>query len=295
MGTLGLALASTAAPAPRTVYCVAAVVVWALAIVGILVGAFPRAPIPRAALLAGGLLAAFTGLTALSLLWTSDQGNTFDQIARAGGYTGLFVLVTLASKDGEGGWWLRGLTIGLIAIAAVALGPRLLPDAFGTPDASLGAQGRIGFPIRYWNGLAALMAFAAVLTTWLSVQAATRSGRSLAAAAIVLPIVVLYMAQSRGGALALIGGFAVLLAVGPARERLAASVVLSGLMALPLIGFIRTQTAFLDKPASDLAANQGPKVLIYGLVTLAVIFVVRRALDRRLQRFELSRGPAASC
>ncbi len=288
-GTLGLALASTAAPAPRTVYAIATIVVWALAILGVVLGAFPRAPVPRAALYAGGLLAGYTALMALSLLWASDQGNTLDQVARAAGYTGLFVLVTLASKDGEGGWWLRGLAAGLIAIAAVALGPRMLPDLFGTPDASLEAQGRIGYPIRYWNGLAALMAFAAVLTTWLSVQAATRTGRALAATALVLPILVLYMAQSRGGALALIGAFAILIAVGPARERLVAGVALTGLLALPMIGFVRTQTAFLEKPGSDLAADQGPKVLAFGLVTLVVVYLVRRALDRRLAHFELSR------
>ena len=289
VGTLALALASTAAPAPRTVYTAGAIVVWALAIVGVVIGAFPRTPIPRAAIAAGGLLAGYTVLTALSLLWASDQGNAFDQIARATGYTGLFVLVILAAKDGEGGWWLRGLAIGLTAVAAVALGPRLLPDVFGTPDASLDAEGRIGYPIRYWNGLAALMAFAAALTTWLSVQARTRDGRALAAAALVLPIVVLYMAQSRGGALALLVALAVLVIVGPARERLAASVALTGLLALPLIAFIRGRTAFLDAPDSQAAVDQGAEVLVFLLATVVVVGLARRALDRRLARFELSR------
>jgi tetratricopeptide (TPR) repeat protein len=289
LGTIGLALANTSAPAPRETYTLAGLVVWTVVILGTVAGVFPRAPVPRAAIVAGGLLAGFTALTALSVFWASDQGNAFDQIARASAYTGLFVLVAVAARDGEGGWWLRGLAIGLAGVAILALAPRLAPDVFGTPDADLGAEGRLGYPINYWNGLGAMMAAGLALLAWLSTQAQTRAGRTLATAAVPLPLLALYMAQSRGGALAMIAALGVLVAVGPARERLVANLALGGALALPLIAYASARTAFLDEPGTELAAGQGGEVLAFLVATVVVTALVRRRLDARLQRFELTR------
>ena len=294
-GTLALAILTTAAPAPRDVFTWFAVAVWAAVVIGVVAGIFPRSPIPRAAIVAGGLLAGYTALTGLSMLWASDPGNALDQVVRASGFTGLFALVVLAGRDGEGGAWLRGLALGLVAVAIVALAPRMLPDLFGTPDASLAAQGRIGYPIRYWNGLAALMAAALATTLWLAAMGAGRRERSAAAAALVPVAVVLYMAQSRGGLLASLAALAVLIGVGPARERLLANLGLVGLLTLPLIGYVRLKTGFLERPGGELAAEEATGVLVFTVATVALVGAVRAALDRRLERFELSRGARARC
>ncbi len=289
MGLLALALASTSAPVPREVHAGFAVVVWGVAVIGIALGAFPRAPVGRAAIFAGGLLASFTILSAVSLLWASDPGNGIDQVARASGYTGLFVLVVVAARDGEGVFWLRGLAIGLVAVSVAALAPRLLPDLFGAPDAALDASGRIGYPIHYWNGLAAMMAAAVALLAWLASQAPARAVRALSAAALVLPVVVLYMARSRGGLLATVAAVAVLVAVGPARARVLANLALLGVLIAPLIGFIRLRSGFLEQPGSELAADQGVAVMLFLVATVAAVGVVRFALDRPLGRFEFPR------
>jgi tetratricopeptide (TPR) repeat protein len=292
IGAVVLALVSTAAPAPREVYAIFSLAVWALAIAGVITGILPRAPIRQPAVLAGACLAGFTCLTALSVLWASDQGNAFDQVARVSGYAGLFVLVVLASRDGEGGAWLRGLAIGLTAIAAIALAPRLAPDLFGSPDADLDAQGRIGYPIRYWNGLAALMAASAAVLTWLAVQGRSRTERWLAFCALPLPILVLYMAQSRGGALASLTAFAVLLIAGPARQRLVANLTLIGILAVFLIGYVRLRTGFLERPGSELAADQAVGVAAALVAPVVVAGLVRRLLDAPLERLRLSRRAA---
>jgi tetratricopeptide (TPR) repeat protein len=288
VGVVLLALANTSAPAPREAYTFAAIAIWSAVILGAVAGVFPRAPIPRNAIIAGALLGGLTVLTALSVLWASDPGNAFDQVARATVYAGMFALVVLASRDGEGGWWLRGLAVGLVGVAILALAPRVLPDLFGTPDASLEAGGRLGYPIHYWNGLAALLAAGLALLAWLSVQARTRTGRSLAAAAIPLMILGLYMAQSRGGALAVLTALAVLVIAGPARERLVANLALASLLALPLIAYARARTGFLDEPGTELAADQGGEVLAFLVATVTIAGLARRALDRRLERFELT-------
>jgi tetratricopeptide (TPR) repeat protein len=275
--------------AQRELYAVASIVVWAVVIVGTLVGLFPRAPIPRAAIWAGGLLAAFTGFIALSVTWASDAGNAFDQVGLATFYLGVFVLVALAARDGEGRWWLRGVAIGAAAIAAVALAPRFLPDLFGAPDAQLQAGGRIGYPIRYWNGLGAIMAGGLALLTWLSVHGRDRRERVAAFALMVLPILVLYMAKSRGGALATLAALAVMIAAGPARHQIVANLALVGGLSVPLVAFARSQTAFLELPGTSAAADQGPDVLVFAVATIVVAAVLRSRLDLRLRHFDLPR------
>ena len=286
-GVVALSLANTAYPAPREVFAVASIAFWAIAVVGVLVGVLPRAPLPRTAVLAGTLLAGFVALTALSLLWASDQGNAFNQVALASCYLGLFVLVALAARDGEGHLWLQGLAVGLVAVAAIALAPRFLPDVFGSPDDSLAAGGRIGYPIHYWNGLAAMMATAVALLGWLAANGRVRAERIAAFAALTLPLLVLYMAKSRGGGVATLVALAVLVAAGPARTRLLANLALVGAIFLPLLVFARSQTAFLELPGSDVAADQGPEVLVFALATLVVAWVVRSRLDRRLGHVEM--------
>lgn len=286
VGVVALALANTAYPAPREVYSVASIAFWALAIVGTLAGIFPRAPLNRAAVTAGVLLFGFVSFTALSMLWASDRGLAFNQVALASCYLGLFVLVALGARDGEGRFWLQGLAVGLVAVAALALAPRFLPNLFGSPDESLNAGGRIGYPIHYWNGLAAMMAGAVALLGWLSANGRNRTERIAAFAALTLPLLVLYMAKSRGGGLGTLAALAVLVAAGPARTRLVANLALIGPLFIPLFAFARSQAAFIELPGSDLAADEGPRVLMFAVATVVVAWVVRARLDRRLAHVE---------
>jgi hypothetical protein len=286
---VGLALANTQAPAPREAYAIASIAFWAVAVIGTLAGVFPRAPLPRAAALAGTLLAGFAAFIALSLSWASDQGRAFDQVALASCYLGLFVLVALAARDGEGRLWLKGLAVGLVGVAILALAPRFLPDVFGSPDESLQAGGRIGYPINYWNGLAAMMAGAVGLLGWLAANARARAERVAAFAVLALPLLVLYMAKSRGGGLATLAALGVLVIAGPARTRLVANLALVGAIFLPLFVFAREQTAFIELPGSAAAADQGPEVLIFAIATIVVAWVFRGRLDRRLTHLEMPR------
>ena len=82
------------------------------------------------------------------------------------------------------------------------------------------AGGRLSYPIGYWNGLAAAMAIGLVLLVWLGGHARAAGVRAVAVAAIPLPILVIYLASSRGGVAAGVVGLAVLLALGPARARM---------------------------------------------------------------------------
>jgi hypothetical protein len=289
-GTIGLSIPDGSYASDA--YSVAAIAAWAVAIGGVVIGVFPRAPIPRPAILAGACLAAFAALTALSITWASDNGRAFEQVPRAGFYVGLFVLVVLASRDGEGRAWLRGLAIGLTGVGLLAVGSRMLPDVFGSPDAGLAVGGRLAYPIGYWNGLAAMMAGCLALLTWLGTEAPSRIERALATAALAVPMLALYLASSRGGILAAVVALGVLVILGPDRARMISTLALAGVAALPLIGYAATQTAFVEQPGTALAEDQAGRVLALFALTVCAAGVLRYAFDRELGAILVSRRTA---
>ena len=188
--------------------------------------------------------------------------------------------------------WLRGLAIGLTAVAAIALGSRLEPSIFGDADLEIAAslpvaQGRLSYPIGYWNGLASMMAIAVVLLGWLGVAAGSRVGRSIAVAAIPLPVLAIYASTSRGGLIAAAIGLAVLLIAGPARPRIVAGLAIAGAGSGVLIAFAATRDELLDHPGTELAASQGDELLLFAIGVVLLVGLARWLVDPPLARIEV--------
>ncbi|MQA75258.1 MAG: hypothetical protein GEU88_13105 [Solirubrobacterales bacterium] len=275
----------------------AALVVWIAVLVGLAAGWLPRSEPPASAIATGLCLAGFAALTALSLAWGNDAGGGFEDLVRVLAYVGALVLVIVASRYGEAGAWLRGLAIGLAVVGAIALLARFEPSLFGEPDAELAARvpaalGRLSYPIGYWNGLAALMAAALLLLTWLGAGAVTRAARVAAVAVMPIAALALWATDSRGGIVALVIGVAILLVVGPRRSRLAANLTIGGLGGLALIGVGLGFDALFNAPTSPDAASQGDVMLAVTVVACALTALVRFLLDAPVQRFAVGRGLA---
>ena len=101
-------------------------------------------------------------------------------------------MVLLESPRAGARPWLIGLACGIVAVASVALLSRFLPSVFGAPDQGIAndlpqAEGRLSYPIGYWNGLAALVGLAVVLLGWLAGTLDTRRARAVATAALPIP------------------------------------------------------------------------------------------------------------
>src|SRR3954447_12799452 len=107
---------------------------WWAVIVGLAARLLPRAAVPRAALAGGLCLAAYAVLTGLSVGWASDDGQVFVELTRTSAYLGAFALVVLLSRPGGAKPWLAGIAAGLVVVAALALGSRLLPSLFPAED-----------------------------------------------------------------------------------------------------------------------------------------------------------------
>lgn len=249
----------------------------------------PRAEPPPAALAAGAFLVGLAALTAASIGWASDDGAAFADAVRILFYVGLFTLVVAATARGEVAPWLHGLAIGLTGIAALALLSRYQPGLLGDADIEIaravpGASGRLSYPIGYWNGLGAAMAIAIALLVWIGARGHTRLVRTLATAALPVPLLALYLTTSRGGAIAAAVAVAVLLGLGPARMRLAGTALIGGAGGLALVGLAALRPELVDRPAAALAAGQGDEMTLLTPLVVIATGALRHVLDPALER-----------
>ncbi len=270
--------------------------IWLLLAIGVVARVWPREPLPRPAVVAGGCLLALGVLSGLSMLWADDSGRAFFAVIRVGGYLGLFALVVVSSPRGGARGWLGGLAAGLTVVAAASLATRFDPSLFGGGDRGVSAvlpaaMGRLSYPIGYWNGLAACLAIDGVLLAWLGAQARTQLGRATAVALLPLVALALYLTSSRGGLGAALTGGLVLLVLERKRPALLTGTLLGGAGGALLVLLAHTRDDFLQGVATSAARTEGVEM---GLATLACavgVGLARYLLDRRLARVRLPAIP----
>ncbi|HSF02027.1 MAG TPA: hypothetical protein VLA62_03380, partial [Solirubrobacterales bacterium] len=270
----------------------ATVAVWWAVVIAMALGGWPRARVPALALAAGICLASLALWTAISIGWASDNGGTFVEIVRVLGYLGLFVLVVISAPRGSARMWLGGLALGLVIVSGLALLSRF-ELSFGG-DSDLGnflpaAASRLSYPIGYWNGLAAAMSIGIVLFVWLGGHARAAAVRAAAVAVIPLPMLVIYLASSRGGVAAGVIGLAVLLGVGPSRARMLGGLVLGGSGGALLVFLASRQHELVDAVGNSAAAEQGDQMLAVSIALVVALGILRYLLDPWLGRIEVPR------
>ncbi len=268
----------------------ATVAVWWAVVIAMALGGWPRTRVPTVAVGAGVCLASLAVWTAISIGWASDHGGTFAEIVRALGYLGLFVLVVISAPRASARTWLGGVALGLVVVAGLSLLSRFEPSFGG--DSELGtllpaAASRLSYPIGYWNGLAAAMAIGVVLLVWLGGHARAAAVRAAAVAVIPLPILVVYLASSRGGVAAGIVGLAVLLGVGPSRARMLAGLFLGGAGGALLIVLASRQHELVDAVGNSAAAAQGDQMLAVSIALVFALGILRLLLDPWIGRIEV--------
>ena len=150
-----------------------------------------------------GSLAALTGWTALSLLWTSSTTQTVLVVERTLVYVVAAAAVAGAVRSASYSGLVWGVWAGATADCVYGLSTRLMPDHFGT-TADLIAGDRLSAPVGYWNGLGLLAAMASILALGLAANARSVALRPIAAASLPLLLPTLYLTFSRGAWLALV-------------------------------------------------------------------------------------------
>ena len=264
-------------------------VVWILVVVSVL--ARPEglrgipAPLAGAALLLGLLL----GLTALSLGWGNDDGAGFADVVRLSGYLGVFVLAGLLARPGDGRPVLIAVAAAVLVVALIALGSRLL--GIGSGDAVLAdvlppSQGRLSFPLGYWNALGALMALAVPILAHLASSGSRRQcGAALAALGPVL--LTAYMTSSRGALLAALIGALVVVAFADERRRTGAALASGVALALPALIGASAAGGILDSPGDGSPGGAELGVLALLLAGCAAAAFIGPALTDAIARISM--------
>ncbi|HZO05732.1 MAG TPA: O-antigen ligase family protein, partial [Solirubrobacterales bacterium] len=170
------------------------IAVWWLLLVGTLVGALPIAGGTNAGRALLIVLAAFAAWTALSLTWTESQERTSIELARTITYLAVFAVALAVQREGRWRQLLNGVTTGVAVVCGIAVLSRLEPTWFeerpsGAFIVGIQIESRLAYPLNYASGLGAFAGIALPLCLAAASSARTTIGQGLAAAA--LPIVAL--------------------------------------------------------------------------------------------------------
>jgi O-antigen ligase len=175
-----------------------------------------------------GLLLAFSALTAVSVVWSVQPDESWQDAGRMFAYCGVFAAGIALVRLAPGRW---AAVIGAVALAAVAVcAYALATKVFPGELAPASAYARLDQPYGYWNAIGLTAAIGAICCMWLG---ARRTGHALLSAlaypAMGLLLLTLLLAYSRGALAALAVGVVLWLCIVPLRLRGAAVLILGGL------------------------------------------------------------------
>lgn len=261
----------------------AGIVVWWIVLVGTAVGALPVAGGTRAGRVMLALLAAFAGWTALSLSWTESAERTAIELARVVTYLG--VLALALAVQGEGRWrhLLHGVTTGLAIVAGVAVLSRLEPTWFpervtGTFLPGIEIERRLAYPLNYSSGLGALVALSLPLLLSATSSARTLAGQALAAAALPVAALALWLTGSGLSVPVAASGLLVFFALAPDRLPKLGSLLVAGAASAVLFGTLEARGALDRGLPTPAAQREGDEMLVIVLAVCAGVALAQAGL-----------------
>jgi O-antigen ligase len=285
----------------------AAIAVWWIVLIGTAVGALPVAGGTAAARIAMGLLAAFAGWTLLSLGWTESDERTTVELGRTFAYLGFFVAAL--AIQGEGRWrpLLHGITAATALVCGLAVLSRLEPNLFpervtGDYLPGIEIERRLGYPLNYSSGLGALAAIAVPLLLAATSTARTIPAQCLAAAAMPLAALALWLTTSSLSLPAAAIGLVAFLVLAPDRLPKLGTLLVAGGGSAILFAAAEQREALDRGLPTPAALEQGDSMLAVlvivcvgvGLVQAALSFAVRYGERPAWMTVERSHATVAS-
>ena len=247
---------------------------WWVLLATVVVGALPRRRFGKLAWVALGLFAAFTAWTALSLGWTESIDRTSADLARVGGYLGIFALVLFSRGRGEAQRVIGAVAAGIVLVSVVGLLSRLHPSWFSAATRTAGFvtdSERLSYPINYWNGLAGLIAIGLPLLLQLASGARSALTRALAAAALPAMMLTIFFTLSRGGIAAAVLALLVFVALTSDRLPKIVTLLVASAGGAILIVAVDGRDALQHGLLDETARSQGSEML---WIVLAVCLAV---------------------
>ncbi len=263
---------------------VAGLAAWLIVAGMLALGAAARARLGKPFYWASGLILGLALLSAISSLWSGSIELSVAEADRVLVYLGFFLAAFLiAQTDQRRQRFAEGLAIGLALIAFAALASRLLPDLLSVGP-ELGSGPRLRYPLGYWNANGIVFGVGIAMALWMSRHSLTAALRWLAAAALPVLLLALYLTYSRGGLLALVVAGGCLLALSHDRLWLLGTLAIGMVGALPALIAIQDRPGIADFVEEPGTVDQGLTVLallVAGIALALALFAGLRRLEGR--------------
>jgi hypothetical protein len=240
-----------------------------------------------------GLLLVFATLTALSVVWSVQPDESWQDAGRMFAYCGVFAAAIVLVRIGPSYWptVIGGVTVAAVIVCAYALLTKIFPGQL----VSASGYARLDEPYGYWNAIGLTGAIGAICCMWLG---ARRTGHALLSAlaypAMGLLLLTLLLAYSRGALAALLVGLVLWFCLVPLRLRGAAVLIIGALGAGAVAAWAFSTHALSDEGvALGARATAGHRlgalvIAMLLLLTLAGVgigfFGGRRAPSRVVRR-----------
>ena len=252
-----------------------AIIVWWIVLIGAAWGLLPVTRLTRTAWLALALFGAFVAWTALAATWSLSSERSLQELSRVACYFGLLLLGISIHRERDRAvqHTVHAVAAAVVAVACLALASRLRPDLFPAAHQTAsylpGTEGRLGWPLNYWNALAALLALGLPLLLSIATSARRLWAQSAAAAAIPVVTLCCYLTFSRGGAVAAGAGLLAFFLFSPDRvEKLSTALVTAAGSAVLVLA--ADHRAAIEQGLTNAAArHQGDTLLVAVLLVCA--------------------------
>jgi O-Antigen ligase len=239
------------------------------------------------------LLLALTALTALSVVWSVQPDDSWQDAGRMLAYSAVFGAAGALAHTTPSRWpaVLGGVVLAAVVVCGYALATEVFPARLDPND----LYARLQEPYGYWNAIGLTAAMGVIGALWLG---ARRAGHELLSALsypiMGLFLITLMLAYSRGALAALALGVILWFTVVPLRLRSAAVLITGGLGATIVVAWDFSQHALSTDgvPLSERvnAGHQLGILIAVVLLALSVVgssigfFTARRAPRRSTRR-----------
>jgi O-antigen ligase len=257
------------------------IAVWWIVLLGALAGVLPMR-FGVAGWVAIGLLAGFALWTGVAATWSESAERSVIELGRVATYLGVLILALGLQGRAAARHTINGLACAIGFVTLLAVLSRLHPQWFPANDhfafLGEGSARKLSYPLNYWNALAAFTAIGVPLLLGVALGARTLAGQALAAAALPVSALCVYLTISRGGTLALVVGIVVFLLFVPRRLDALGTLVAAGLGSAILVSSASHRDALQDGLPTATAIHQGTQMIGLAAVVCAVVALAQIAM-----------------
>jgi hypothetical protein len=245
------------------------ILVWWMLGLGAALGLVPLLRPSRLAIAGAAAFLLFLAWMAFGLIWTESVDSTLADVGRVSVIAGFFLAAMALRPDAGKPRVIDGVAAAICVVCLAAVASRIFPGLFSdSGETSLlvsASEGRLSFPVDYWNGLAALAAVGIAPVLAVATEPGNRIWRSVAAGFLPILALTVFLTYSRTGIIATLLAVVVFCALATRFVQRAVTLLVAVVASATLIAFVGPRSEI-----SDGVVNAGLTGVADGTVMIAV-------------------------